>query len=300
MKNKMIYLSTISLVILSSCTKMLTSIEDKTTDEIDASYHVLKDIPYGSDTEQKMDIYLSEDASSYRDKNYTIVFLHGGAYYLSDKAEEEKYIEPYLKKGLNVINMNYRLKRGIPIATSDLPNALNFLNKNNGNYNLNLDNIIVTGFSAGAQIASNIGLSTNGNSFPDKLDKGLKIIGIINFSGPVDDLDVIEKIFIDFDYDLFSKAGKALFPSEGYEKKEVVSIYEPITYFDDNDPPIFLWHGGKDNQIPPSTFKDFVSKLRESKDFLSYIPNGKHSPTEDELGTAYISIFQFLDDLKNK
>ncbi len=300
MNNKQIYFLIISLIILSSCTKRLASIPDKTTEQIDVTYQVLKDVSYGSDAEQKMDIYLSKDAKSYGTKNHTIVFLHGGAYYLSDKTEEEKYIEPYLKKGLNVVNMNYRLKRGIALATSDLSNALNFLNKNNSDYNLNLDNIIVTGFSAGAQIATNIGLSQNNDSFPDKLNSGIKIRGIINFSGPVDDLDIIEKIFVDFDNELFSKAGKALFPSEGYEKKEVVSVYEPITYFDENDPPVFLWHGGMDNQIPPETFKNFTSKLRKGKDVLSYIPNGKHSPTKEELEVAYVKIFQFLDSLKNK
>ena len=247
-----------------------------------------------------MDIYLSKDAKSYGKKNYTIVFLHGGAYYLSDKAAEEKYIEPYLKKGLNVVNMNYRLKRGIPLATSDLPNALHFLLEKNGEYNLNLRNIIVTGFSAGAQIATNVGLSQNNASYPDKLDNGLTITGVINFSGPVDDLDVIEKIFVDHDHELFSQAGKALFPSEGYEKKEVVSVYEPITYFDENDPSVFLWHGGKDDQIPLETFADFIAKLRKNKDFLCYIPNGKHSPTKAELEAAYDVVFQFLDGLKNK
>lgn len=57
-----------------------------------------------------MDIYLSPEAKSYGERNYTIVFLHGGAYYLSDKAAEEQYIEPYLRKGLHLVNMNYRLK----------------------------------------------------------------------------------------------------------------------------------------------------------------------------------------------
>ncbi|MFT5941314.1 MAG: acetyl esterase/lipase [Sediminicola sp.] len=106
-----------------------------------------------------MDMYLSKHATSYGNKNYTIVFLHGGGYYVSDKTQEEKYIEPYLKKGLNVINMNYRLKKGIPLATSDLTNALNFLHTNNSAYKLNLYNVIVTGFSAGAHIATNVGVN---------------------------------------------------------------------------------------------------------------------------------------------
>ncbi|TDQ32194.1 alpha/beta hydrolase [Zeaxanthinibacter enoshimensis] len=296
MKYKLILLLT-CMLILSSCAKKLVSVPLKTSQQVDATYKVLKDIPYGPDKEQNMDIYLSEDANSYGDKNYTIVFLHGGAYYLSDKTQEEKYIRPYLQKGLNVVNMNYRLKRGIAPATSDLTNALNFLKENNSNYDLDLGDLIVTGFSAGAQIATNTGLARNNASFPDTLKEGITIKGIINFSGPVDDLDVIERIFVDFDHELFSQAGKALFPSEGYEKKEVVSVYEPITYFDVNDPPVFLWHGGKDNQVPPETFRDFTSKLRRNRDVLSFIPEGKHSPTEEELSAAYIKIFQFLDDL---
>jgi acetyl esterase/lipase len=244
-----------------------------------------------------MDVYLSQDANAYGNKNYTVVFLHGGAYYLSDKTAEEKYIKPYLQKGLNVVNMNYRLKRGIPLATNDLSHALNFLNNNNDDYSLNLGNVIVTGFSAGGQIATNVGLSQNNASLPVQLNPEVNIVGIINISGPVDDLDLIEKIFIDFDYELFSLAGKALFPSEGYSSKAVVSVYEPITYFDESDPPIFLWHGGKDVQIPPETFSDFVAMLRENVDRLHFVAEGKHSPSADELKQAYDEIFRFLDKI---
>lgn len=297
MKKSILQLPIIFVLILTSCSKKLSSVPDKTAEQIVATYQINKDVSYGADEEQNMDIYLSKEAKSFGKHNYTIVFLHGGAYYLSDKSEEERYIAPYLKKGLNVVNLNYRLRRGVALATSDFSNALNYLKSKNGEYGLNLDNIIVTGFSAGAQIATNVGLAQNNTSFPDKLIEGLTIKGVINFSGPVDDLDVIEKIFVDFDDELFSAAGKALFPSAGYEKKEVVSVYEPLTYFDEKDPPLFLWHGGMDNQIPPETFTDFTTKLRESKDILSYIPNGKHSPTQEELKSAYSKIFVFLDNL---
>jgi acetyl esterase/lipase len=157
--------------------------------EKETVYKVLKDVSYGSDAEQVMDIYLSEKAKSFGKRNYTVVFLHGGGYYFSDKSQEERYIEPYLKKGLNVINLNYRLKRGIPMATSDLTHALNFLKANKNDYKLNLKNVIVTGFSAGAHIATNVGLAQNNPEYPNKLNNGTQIVGIINFSGPVDGLD---------------------------------------------------------------------------------------------------------------
>lgn len=297
MKKIAVQLTLISLLMFASCSKDLTSITDKTEEQISATYQIEKDVAYGTDSEQNMDIYLSKEANSYGKNNYTIVFLHGGAYYLSDKRKEERYIEPYLKKGLNVVNMNYRLKRGIPMATKDLTNALNFLKANNNDYGLNLSNIIVTGFSAGAQIATNVGVSQNNSEYPNKLNGGIKITGVINFSGPVDGLDIVEKIFVDHEYELFSKAGNALFPSEGYESKEKIAVYEPITYLDKNDPPIFIWHGGKDDQIPPETFIEFVELLNDEKDFVDYNPDGLHSPNEIELKNAYKKIFTFLDEI---
>jgi acetyl esterase/lipase len=82
---------------------------------------------------------------------------------------------------MNVVNLNYRLKRGIPIATEDLTNALHFLKANNANYQLNLNRVILTGFSAGAHIASYVGISANNPNYENKLDKGVQISGIINF-----------------------------------------------------------------------------------------------------------------------
>jgi acetyl esterase/lipase len=283
--------------LLSSCSKKLTSTIDLSATQKESVYKVLKDVSYGSDAEQVMDIYLSQNAKSLGKRNYTIVFLHGGGYYFSDKSQEERYIEPYLKKGLNVVNLNYRLKRGIPVATSDLTNSLNFLKAKDSKYGLNMANVILTGFSAGAHIATNVGLTQNNSEYPNKLDDGIVIAGIINFSGPVDGLDVVERIFTEHENEKFRAVGGALFPAEDYESKENIAIYEPITYFDQNDPPIFLWHGGLDDQILPVTFERFVPMLRKDKDVRIFIPDGKHSPIREEIERAYIEVFKYLDEL---
>ncbi|MFT4887674.1 MAG: acetyl esterase/lipase [Pseudohongiellaceae bacterium] len=68
-------------------------------------------------------------------------------------------------------NMNYRLKKGVPIATTDLTNALNFLKANNSDYPLYLENVIVTGFSAGAHIVTNVAVSQNNPEFPNTLNQ---------------------------------------------------------------------------------------------------------------------------------
>ena len=283
----------------NSSSVKLASLVDKTTEQISAQYHVTKDVSYGADKEQTMDIYLSNDAEKLNDKNYTVVFLHGGGYYLSDKSSEERYIQPYLKKGMNVINMNYRIKRGIPIATEDLPNALNFLKSHNSAYSLDLDRIILTGFSAGAHIVSMVAVAANNPEFPMKLAAGISISGVINFSGPVDGLDVVEQGFINNEVPIMQEIGLALFPVSADYTLGKYKKYEPITYFDENDPPFFIWHGGNDDQIPAVTFKKFVDLLQQDqqKNVVLFVPEGLHSPSESELQDAYQEAFTFLDKL---
>lgn len=295
MQKTSIYLFLIFSISSTAYSQKLTEVQDLSFEEQGNSYQILKDVSYGSDPEQNMDIYLSQKAKSFGKSNFTVVFLHGGGYYLSDKSQEERYIEPYLKKGLNVVNLNYRLKRGLPMASSDLTNTLNFLQADNTSNELNLENVIVTGFSAGAHIATNAGLAQNNPEYQNRLDKDITITGIINFSGPVDGLDVVERIFTEHPNEQYQAVGKALFSPEEYESKENLAVFEPITYFDANDPPVFLWHGGQDDQIPPVTFERFVPLLRNNKDFRIFIPEAKHSPTKEELEKAYIEVFRFLD-----
>lgn len=292
-------ISLLFLIIFNACSVKLTSIKDKSTEEIKESYLVTKDVAYGVDKEEKVDIYIANDAKNFKNKNFTVVFLHGGGYYLSDKSKEERYIQPYLKKGMNVVNVNYRIKRGIPLATEDLTSVLNFLKANNATYQLNLQKVILTGFSAGAHIASIVGASANNAAYTHKLDKGIGIAGIINFSGPVDGLDVVEKVFMDNEIPIMKDIGNALFVGDSYANKDTVAKYNPITYFDKNDPPFFVWHGGKDDQVPASTFVKFVELLNENtkKNEVMFIPDGLHSPNATELQDAYKKIFIFLDKL---
>lgn len=297
--NKVLYCLGFSLaLLLSACAVQLARVPDQTPAQVQAAYRVTKDVAYGADPEQKLDVYLSPTANRLKHKNYTAVFLHGGGYYISDKAREERYIQPYLKKGMNVVNMNYRLKRGVPLATEDLTYALNFLQANNTAYHLDLSRVIVTGFSAGAHIASLVAVTANDPTYSPRLNNGIKIAGVVNFSGPVDGLDVVEKVFMSNDVPVMKAIGVALFPeTTDYAPKDYIRKYEPITYFDKNDPPFFIWQGGKDDQVPPVTFEKFVALLQQNpqKNEVLFVPGGQHSPSTAQLAEAYQKIFLFLD-----
>ena len=283
---------------LSACSVHLATLADKTPEQVQAAYQITKNVPYGTDPEEVLDMYLSPTASKLKDKNYTVVFLHGGGYYVSDKAREERYIQPYLKKGMNVVNMNYRIKRGVPIATEDLTYALNFLQAHNATNHLNLGRVVLTGFSAGAHIASLVAVTANDPTYAPKLNGGIRIAAVVNFSGPVDGLDVVEKVFMSNDVPVMKAIGVTLFPeTTDYAPKDYIRKFEPITYFDKKDPPFFIWQGGQDDQVPPVTFEKFVALLKQEpqKNEVLFVPDGQHSPSATQLQAAYQKIFPFLD-----
>ena len=297
MYSPLLWLRVAASMTLASCSVKLAAVADKTPAQVQATYIITKDVAYGPDQEQTLDVYLSREAPQ-RHHNYMVVFLHGGGYYLSDKAKEERYIQPYLKKGVTVVNLNYRLKRGIPMATEDLTRALNFLAAHRGAYPLNLARVVLSGFSAGAHIASLVAVTANDPAYPHPLDRGIRIAGVVNFSGPVGGLDVVETVFMNHPVPVMKEIGLALFPeTAGYAPKEVTRQYEPLTYLDSHDPPFFIWYGGQDDQVPPVTFAPFVGRLQQDqqKNTVLYMPEGHHSPSASELEEAYKKIFLFLD-----
>ena len=141
-------------------------------------------------------------------------------------------------------------------------------------------------------------MTANNAEYPNRLSPGINISGVVNFSGPVDGLDVVEEVFMNNPVTVMKEIGNTLFPATSeYAPKELIVKYEPITYFDKNDPPFFVWHGGKDDQVPASTFEKFVALLQKdpTKNVVMFLPQGLHSPNAAELKDAYQGIFNFLD-----
>lgn len=287
-----------STALLAACSSKTAPVADLTPAQALAQYAVMKDVAYGTDSQQTMDVYLPRDLKRPGRPTYTVVFMHGGGYYISDKTREERYIRPYLQRGATVVNLNFRLKRGIPVASEDLTLALNFLAKQQGTFPMNLNRLVLTGFSAGGHISSLVAVTANDPTYPHPLAPGIGIAAVVNFSGPVGGLDVVEKVFMDHSVPLMKEIGMALFTeTEGYAPKEMTRKYEPLTYLDAKDPPFFIWQGGLDDQVPPVTFAQFVEVLQRDKrkNAVLFVPNGRHSPSESEFTEAYKQIFEFLD-----
>jgi acetyl esterase/lipase len=258
------------------------------------------DVPYGDHDRQVMDIHVARDVERRGDRNYTIVFLHGGGFSFGDKSDNGRYLTPFLEKGMNVVNMSYRIGQGVAVATEDLTNALNHLARSGDRYGLDLSNVVVGGFSAGAMIATTVGFSQDDPTYPFPLDEGIRISGILNFSGPVDQLEVLEGIFRRSANESWQVVGRNLFPADPrFGREEMIEKFTPFSHFRDGVPPIFLSHGGLDDQVPPSTFTRFLEALAASPVYhrVVFYPEAGHSLRQQELNETFVELFRFLDGI---
>jgi arylformamidase len=112
-----------------------------------------KDIAYGADTRQKLDIYAPQGLKALKP---VLIFIHGGGWQRGDKSSAEKHGAFYAEKGAVFISINYRLspKDKHPAQAEDSAAAVKWVYDNIHQYGGNKHSIHIAGHSAGAHLAA--------------------------------------------------------------------------------------------------------------------------------------------------
>ena len=291
----------IALIIFSIVAMFSVASADLLEEGVDLSqYSIEKDIPYGSDPKQVFDLYIAPQSDNQEKPDVTIVFSHGGGYYFGDKSYAEEFIQPFLEKGFDVVNINYRLGLGVFAANSDLASLLRHLVEERDTYRFASDRFVLMGFSAGAQMSANIGFWQNEKDDPFNTLKNADIAAVVNISGPSHNFAEVEQIFLNFEDEELRALGAALFPPDAsYTKDQNISMVEPFDQFDEDDPPLFLWYGERDDQVPPSTHRKLLEAVGpdSAKHRIIYEPEGQHYPSAVEYARAVDELMSFLGSL---
>ncbi len=116
----------------------------------------VRNIAYDYEEEQQGDLYYRKNIINDGKKHPIILYIHGGGFIMGDKKCRVSISEYYAKEGYFVYCINYRMppKVSFPEVTYDWVNAANYIENLAEKYNIDLDNIIVTGDSSGAYTAS--------------------------------------------------------------------------------------------------------------------------------------------------
>lgn len=193
-----------------------------------------------------LDVYFDAEIKT---KRPVMFYIHGGGFVAGGKEYRKAIALWFAVQGYFVVNVNYGLSPEcvFPEQLKHLASALNWVEKNQGKFNLDLKKIVVSGDSAGAYYAAMFACLTES----EELQKNLKIKTNLHFAGTVlncglyDMKSVLEKR-------LAFGINEKIFEEYTGIKKEMVNDYEfkdccsPLSVVNDSFPPTYLIYAEKD------------------------------------------------------
>ncbi len=142
------------------------------------------DVPYGNDPKQRMDLYFPVQKAS---SAPVLLFLHGGGFREGDRRQYGYVAEPFANHGILTVVASYRLTSGgfaHPAQPDDAKAAVAWIYRNIAKRGGNPDAIYISGHSAGAILAADVGVDL---SWLDQMKVPRSAVrGIVPISGPYD------------------------------------------------------------------------------------------------------------------
>ncbi|WP_446743325.1 alpha/beta fold hydrolase [Silvibacterium acidisoli] len=227
----------------------------------------------------------------------TLMYIHGGGWVFGDKGGADNLFLPYIERGWNVVNVEYRMAGDAPApgAVEDVRCALRWIYRNAGEYHFDTTRIVATGHSAGGHLALMVGMLPSGGDLDsacpaDAGDPPLKVAAIVNWFGITD----VNEILSGPDRKTYAVAWIGAQPDKEARAKRV----SPITYVRSDLPPIITVHGDHDPVVPYSQavhLRDALSQAGVPNELVT-VPGGSHGGfSDDQLHMAFAQVWKFLD-----
>lgn len=153
-------------------------------------YCTLPETPYG-----KRDLHLDLFRPSGPGKYPLLVMVHGGGWRSGNKSMQVPMAQRIASKGFVTVAVEYQLslEAKYPAAVHNIKAAIRWLRANADKYGIDTSGIVISGCSAGGQLAALIGM-TNGierfegkhgvTGYSSKVDAIIDIDGVLDFLAP--------------------------------------------------------------------------------------------------------------------
>ena len=268
-----------------------------------ASFEKHKDIPYVSDAakSQHLDLYIPKNV----EKPQLLVWVHGGAWRAGDKAKVP--VLGLVKMGYALASVNYRLtpEAKFPAQMFDLKASIRFLRANAEKYGYKADKIAIIGSSAGGHLVALQG-TTNGHEklegkLGEHLDVSSDVQAIVNFYGPTNFMTILKQS-TPHGLGVRVPALKLLLGDLPENKKQLALLASPVYHVDRSDPPMLIYHGDQDPQVPINQSHEIHAKYKEyglNCDF-KVVHGGAHGGKGFFHDEQLTEIKSFLDSVLNK
>jgi acetyl esterase/lipase len=226
-------------------------------------YHVEGNIPYGPFTMQRLDVMYPNGAGPNGTTTLPgVIMFHGGGW-TDDrpqalKASMSSFFDRFLAHGFLVCNVEYRLADGTangaiaPAADQDALLAAKWFWEYMDYYHVDKTRYVVTGASAGGQLALMVGMATPAAKLGPTSPTDYTIAAIVNGYGPSDVTDLLAKNI--------SWAVQWL-PANTPNRAALAIRVSPVTYVRKDVPPLITVQGADDTTVPITESQNLFNLL---------------------------------------
>lgn len=223
----------------------------KNIDSITMTYKIVED------KELKMDIWFPPNKVNI---SYPLVyFCHGGGWIsgFRNQPNNVSWCRYLASKGFMVASIDYRYgyKNTMDDILSDYTDGLSYLKDNHKELDVDINNIILMGLSAGGHLSL---LYSTYNTFIGNINKMNGVRAVVAYYAPTD----LKDIFISDNKSLFAKfATTKTLKGKPTEIEDIYEYYSPIHWLSEKMIPTLIVHGKFDDTVPFQSSVNFVKKL---------------------------------------
>ena len=265
-------------ILSSSCKK-----EDDNNNEDSAV--TMMNVSYGTNAQQKMDVYLPAGRSTTTTK--VIIMVHGGGWNAGDKSDFNQYVDSLKKREPTyaIFNINYRLANApdiFPAQENDVKAAVEFIYSKRLEYLIS-DKFVLVGASAGGHLVLLQGY---------KHTAPIKVKAIIDFFGPTD----LTEMYNNPPNPLVPLLLFGVTGGNPTTQQLIYQISTPLNYINNQSPPTLILHGGVDIVVSPTQSVLLKNKLQTNGVVNQYIfyPTEGHGWVGANLTDSFNKIQAFL------
>ena len=212
---------------------------------------VVRDVEYARIGEYslKLDVHLPRA----RAQSPLIVWVHGGAWRSGSKSNMP--LGTIVEEGYAVASVDYRLSTDarFPAQIHDIKAAIRFLRGHHDEWRLASKKIVIAGDSAGAHLATLVGVSNGNKELEGEIgsdhSQNSDVHGIISFYGAAN-LTTILSQSTPHGLKVRIPALELLLGGQPTNVVGLARLASPVFHVDRNDPPLLLFHGDQDPQMP--------------------------------------------------
>jgi acetyl esterase/lipase len=233
------------------------------------NYKVFKNISYGADKKNKLDLWVADTKL----KTPFVIYIHGGGFGAGNKSaaytnDNFKKIKKLLENNISFATIDYRFKNNDDFLLSsfnDAKRALQYLKFYSDKYNLLKSKVSLMGASAGATSSLWIGLQDDLSDKKSKdpiLRESTKVSCIVGIAAAHSlnlirwkDMANVDEAYLKFIFEKYlGKMDTEKWMERSFNKNYIseVDFFEKM---DSNDPPIFIINYGKNTK--PKNIADF-------------------------------------------